>query len=61
MMPAPMMAVMATTASTQDESAPKDHGDDEHNSRQRDDHGRDPKRPATSVPPALPVWRLRGC
>jgi hypothetical protein len=55
-----MPVMMATTASTQDESAPKDHGDDENNARQGDDHGRKPKWPATSVPPALPVWRLCG-
>jgi hypothetical protein len=50
-----MPVMMATTASTQNESAPKDHGDDENNARQGDDHGRKPKRPAASVPPALPV------
>jgi hypothetical protein len=56
-----MPLMMATTASTQDKSAPKDHGDDENNARQRDDDSRKPKRPAASVPPALPVWRLGCC
>jgi len=55
------MPVMATAAGTQDESAPEDHGDDENDASQGDDHGRKPKWPATSVPPVLPVWRFGGC
>jgi hypothetical protein len=53
--------VMATAAGTQDESAPEDHGDDENDASQGDDHGRKPKCPATSVPPVPPVWRFGGC
>ena len=56
-----MMPVMATAAGTQDESAPEDHGDDENDASQGDDHGRKPKWPATSVPPVPPIWRFGGC
>jgi len=55
------MPVMATAAGTQDESAPEDHGDNENDAGQGDDHGRKPKWPSTSVPPVPPVGRFGGC